>query len=1185
MRPLGWAKSGYYPTPQTTLANLAANLNTNCAFYDVPHDETPQVQILDPCCGEGHALAQIATALERNLNTTCGTHREHQVTTWGIEVNADRAREARRNLDHVIQEDFDNVLLPTNAFHLLWLNPPYDWDREESAGTRRLESHFLQMCTPALTRGGRLFYLVPQHVAREDAAFLSRNYQINTGLYRLPDPDYEQFKQVVIWGNREPHSPYEQYESKLQQLTRLARDGADAQPLPEQVSHHQIHTMRLAPTGNQTPEPHLDTLRHSRQELIDAARQEGMWHDPDLKAVLDPKLTRIRMRPMEPLRGGQIALMIADGQLDNIPIPDRSTGQPFCIKGDVFKETHTLTDDENKTVTEERFHSRVSTMNLITGEVTQIGRSQTDASLAEFVTDNFDALAEHTKSQFPARFDPTDDNAQPIREKLLTLPRTPIGKQAPSIISAAMNLRDNPVTIGLGQPGTGKTYMAIAITTSAGFSRILVQAPSHAITTWIQEIRETTPKAQIFVPDAVRAPAPTNVSDPHFMQVETLSAGDDRRYGVPSHRNRKKNDKLAIDLETLAALPATTEQPVWVLMSKERSKLHYPTAPLIRRSSLLRWEGQLQVLRVTREDEDGTHFREKLEVDTCVHCWHPLDVDKKTGEIIAQARNARNKKARCPNCDEPINGPNPNGLNGRRIALGEYIARRMAGEFDLYVVDEVHQYKADNSGQGVTTGRLAQRSRRTLALTGTITGGKAEDLFYLLQRFKPGFQKHFGWDEELRFVRRYGRIETTTYKESGNSRDSEEVGAFTQRRTKGSRIRTLPGIHPHVQNFLLDSMFVIRLNDIDRSLNEAEIVPRILALDDEPQPWPGMPGVPFSQKKGYEQLQRVLQARVKDNPFDMKLLSTMIQLLLTWPENGWDQDCLQDRETGETLLAMPTLDPERLYPKERELIDIIKMERAQGRKVLVYCTHTNRRDTTRRVRELLGQHGITAITMAQNIPPRNRLDWLERNAQLADAIITNPQLVETGLNLLQFPSIVWYETHFSTYVTQQASSRSLRLNQREKVRVYHLAYADTFQERALKLVATKADASDVLYGELAGGNLSALNVDSTNIISALAKDIYQLTRQHDSRSIDQRTQEILDAIQANRQAASLNSTVLTNNAQDYIDLITELQGDATEASGAAPLVNIQSFASNRPAPILTGSDDSARQLVMNLFGD
>jgi len=108
-----------------------------------------------------------------------------------------------------------------------------------------------------------------------------------------------------------------------------------------------------------------------------------------------------------------------------------------------------------------------------------------------------------------------------------------------------------------------------------------------------------------------------------------------------------------------------------------------------------------------------------------------------------------------------------------------------------------------------------------------------------------------------------------------------------------------------------------------------------------------------------------------------------------------------------------------------------------------------------------------------------------------DVLICNPKLVETGLDLLQFPSIVFYQCGYSIYTLRQASRRSWRITQKNPVKVYYLTYSDTMQTRAMKLIATKLETSLALEGELTDKGLSALSESSDSMSRQLAKALLE----------------------------------------------------------------------------------------------
>jgi len=72
-----------------------------------------------------------------------------------------------------------------------------------------------------------------------------------------------------------------------------------------------------------------------------------------------------------------------------------------------------------------------------------------------------------------------------------------------------------------------------------------------------------------------------------------------------------------------------------------------------------------------------------------------------------------------------------------------------------------------------------------------------------------------------------------------------------------------------------------------------------------------------------------------------------------------------------------------------------------------------------------------------------------------DVLITNPELVKTGLDLYDFPTIAYLQSGYNVYTLQQAARRSWRIGQKQDVDVRFLGYANSAQMACLKLMAKK----------------------------------------------------------------------------------------------------------------------------------
>ena len=83
MRLAAQAKGGFYPTPERVVDLLAGLIHTPTGYY---HRDRETLRILDPCCGAGEALAQLAGRMD--------APNAIPIETYGVELHRDRAEEA-----------------------------------------------------------------------------------------------------------------------------------------------------------------------------------------------------------------------------------------------------------------------------------------------------------------------------------------------------------------------------------------------------------------------------------------------------------------------------------------------------------------------------------------------------------------------------------------------------------------------------------------------------------------------------------------------------------------------------------------------------------------------------------------------------------------------------------------------------------------------------------------------------------------------------------------------------------------------------------------------------------------------------------------------------------------------------------------------------------------------------------
>ncbi|CCF85498.1 DEAD-like helicase (fragment) [Nitrolancea hollandica Lb] len=383
-----------------------------------------------------------------------------------------------------------------------------------------------------------------------------------------------------------------------------------------------------------------------------------------------------------------------------------------------------------------------------------------------------------------------------------------------------------------------------------------------------------------------------------------------------------------------------------------------------------------------------------------------------------------------------------------------------------------------------------------MTLTGTIFGGYSSTLFYLLWRFSPAVRQEFGYHGETKWVSRYGIVERITKKDPNAYSDD---GRQSKRRSYLTRTVEKPGVSPAILFHLIGNTVFLRLADL--ALDLPAYTERVARYPLDRGQDPEKP----SQAGAYHQLATELRQAVTAalQQGSKRLLATYLQALLAYPDACTHGETVLDSVTGDVIAHAPALSEETRYPKEQALLELVLRERARGRRVLIYITHTKRRDISPRLRTILEREGFrVAVLKAGTVPPDRREEWVAARVwEGTDVLICHPHLVQTGLDLVDWPSIVWFETEYSVYVMRQASRRSWRIGQRQPVEVTYLVYEGTLQAEALRLAAAKLRASLMVEGELPDEGLAALEGDSQDLFLALAR---RLTGGHtdDAQSLE-----------------------------------------------------------------------------------
>jgi hypothetical protein len=391
------------------------------------------------------------------------------------------------------------------------------------------------------------------------------------------------------------------------------------------------------------------------------------------------------------------------------------------------------------------------------------------------------------------------------------------------------------------------------------------------------------------------------------------------------------------------------------------------------------------------------------------------------------------------------------------------------------LVHNCHEFAAKASDRGIAFHQLVASTKYTLTLTGTFFGGKSSSIFWLLHRLNAGVRKDFAFNDEKRWARLYGVLEMTRQKKRVDENDED---GFTGNRRYQNQAKEKPGISPAIVNRLLDTTVFLSLKDLGLSLPRYSEEVAALGMEEE-------------QGSQYREMAGKLRGLAIKN---RRYLSTWLQWTLARPNSAFRDEVVQideinrDGEFVRTvdLMELPAVVGQDRLPKEQWLVDFCRSERQQGRKVLIYVRQTGTRDIQDRILKVLRDGGVRAEVLSSGINPRKREEWIARRVYGLDALITNPRLVATGLDLVAFASITFFEPEYSLYTMWQALRRVWRLGQTKPVKAVFSVYHGAMESKALALIGAKMKAAQLLYGDNVEGAI--VPEDDGDILMKLARE-------------------------------------------------------------------------------------------------
>jgi hypothetical protein len=307
--------------------------------------------ILDPCAGEGTAVAQLASLLGCRPDNV-----------YAIELEEGRAATLKRNLPEA------RIVAPASVFGcamsfaslgMIWLNSPFD----NHFGGDRVETEWMNFVKSWLAPGGVLCLVCPEDTVGEWTTMrreLAKNF---TDLSVTPFPeDKRTYEEVVVFGVKRP-MPLAEYSAEYNRgegRWERCQVGQDhVYPIPSCLPPRRF--VKVEPT------------EADLQRALAVSPLSLRWKQPQTRNLPSPPLA---------IGMGHLALLLASGHLDGTVTPPGGT--PHAVRGTCRKKEYVSSkvttenddgDSTTKTVISEKIELVVRAVGL-DGQV----RTFTDAT-------------------------------------------------------------------------------------------------------------------------------------------------------------------------------------------------------------------------------------------------------------------------------------------------------------------------------------------------------------------------------------------------------------------------------------------------------------------------------------------------------------------------------------------------------------------------------------------------------------------------------------------------------------------------------------------------------------------------------------------------------------------------------------------------------------------------------------
>ncbi|WP_160850411.1 helicase-related protein [Pontibacillus yanchengensis] len=730
------------------------------------------------------------------------------------------------------------------------------------------------------------------------------------------------------------------------------------------------------------------------------------------------------------------------------------------------------------------------------------GKFDPEWSMKQYMIENAQAMSKKLQA-----FKPRHTPYMPLDPAIAQMKRVPFPAQAHVIQGLVNGLDHENSVFTSANMGTGKSIQAVGVTNVLNERKkrnnakkgtsVLLSAPGITLKKWQnKEIKQTLPEAKTNIirtsGDALRLlnkvrngyrPEPGEIeitivgidkakmsNEPYFAGIWRRMKGtrDEFTWHCPDCGRplKKKEEDSWVDLEWSDVAVGIPPLPEDIEEAAQAKRLLPNGLP---KDFKVKWK---KTKRFTTCMYNEEVFLPQKEID---HHFNKMEINKDDGEEqVEEKKNLAKKYASCSSkLYRPAVKNRGECRNKPRVNISQ-IFKRMKKYFDLYICDEVHQCKASGSGRGDAFDKMVKSAKKNLNLTGTLVNGKSSSIKEILWRTNPAALLKRGFTDatgDVAWAERYGKLKQVVHVEE------EEKGWTTKQRRKPMQPTEEPGIAPQMTaEYLLHNTAFLELDDLGLPLVEIKEKPVFLDMDNEHSAAYRAFHEEMYQECSKKAIVGAKGAWSKFNPATINYADR--------PDLGASYSFSNNGDYEDYYVTAPEI--EGFHAKERWLVEQVKQELSENRGVVIYNNFTGSYGLNERTKEVLEAHNIDCCILNESNTEKRSERLEELKEEGVRVIVTNMKLVQVGLDLLAWPTLIFNQLSYEINQVRQSAKRSHRIGQHRECRVFISVYNGSQQmKQFLKIMSARGHAL-MTEGRLDKSELAKYSYDEQ---SSLATDL------------------------------------------------------------------------------------------------